>query len=281
MSHATLRPLRETDLATAYRLSQALHWPHRLEDWQCLFHTGEGLALEDDQGVFGTGFCVPQGDFATIGLVIVADSHQGQGHGRRLMDGLIGLAGSRTPLLVATLRGAPLYRSQGFVSYERIYQHQVATLPAMDEQQHPLESQVLELTLDAAPQLQLLAQAATGLDRTTLLQKLLPQAERIVGLERDGQLRGFALLRPYGRGLSVGPVIAESADQARALILALLRHAEGRYVRFDVTARSGLNPWLIELGIPQVDEVEQMARGEAPVSRDGVDQFALLTQALG
>jgi hypothetical protein len=27
--------------------------------------------------------------------------------------------------------------------------------------------------------------------------------------------------------------------------------------------------------------VEQMARGEAPVSRDGVDQFALLTQALG
>nr|WP_314582419.1 GNAT family N-acetyltransferase [uncultured Pseudomonas sp.] len=280
MSHATLRPLRETDLATAHQLSQALHWPHRPEDWQCLFHTGEGLVLEDDQGVFGTGFCVPQGDFATIGLVIVADSHQGQGHGRRLMDGLLQLAGNRTPLLVATLRGAPLYRSQGFDSYERIYQHQVASLPAMAERQ-PLEDQVRELSPAAAPQLETLAQAATGLDRSALLQELLPQAERIVGFEQEGQLRGFALLRPYGRGLSVGPVIAESTDQAKALILALLRHAEGQYVRFDVTARSGLNPWLSEIGVPQVDEVEQMARGKAPLSRDGLDQFALLTQALG
>lgn len=280
MSNVTLRPLRETDLATAHRLSQALQWPHRLEDWQCLFHTGEGLVLEDDQGVFGTGFCVPQGNYATIGLVIVADSHQGQGHGRRLMDGLLQLAGSRTPLLVATLRGAPLYRSQGFASYERIYQHQVAALPALGER-HPLESRIRTLSLVDAPQLEALAQAATGLDRTALLQELLPQAERIVGLERDGELRGFALLRPYGRGLSVGPVIAESTDQAQALSLALLRHAEGRYVRFDVTGRSGLNPWLVELGIPQVDEVEQMARGTAPTSRSGVDQFALLTQALG
>ena len=81
--------------------------------------------------------------------------------------------------------------------------------------------------------------------------------------------------------MSVGPVIAESTDQAKALILALLRHAEGQYVRFDVTARSGLNPWLSEIGVPQVDEVEQMARGKAPLSRDGLDQFALLTQALG
>ncbi|WP_295462936.1 GNAT family N-acetyltransferase [uncultured Pseudomonas sp.] len=280
MSHVTLRPLRETDLATAHRLSQALQWPHRLEDWQCLFHTGEGLVLEDDQGVFGTGFCVPQGDYATIGLVIVADSHQGKGHGRRLMDGLLQLAGTRTPLLVATVRGAPLYRSQGFESYERIYQHQIATLPAVTERQ-PMESQVCELTPAAAPQLERLAQLASGLDRTALLRELLPQAERLVGLESEGQLRGFALLRPYGRGLSVGPVIAESSEQAKALILTLLRDAEGRYVRFDVTARSGLNPWLLELGIPQVDEVEQMARGKAPEPRDGLDQFALLTQALG
>jgi len=275
-----LRPLRETDHAAAYSLSQALQWPHRLEDWQCLFHTSEGLVLEDDQGVFGTGFCVPQGDYATIGLVIVADSHQGQGHGRRLMDGLLQLAGNRTPLLVATVRGAPLYRSQGFESYERIYQHQVARLPAMGES-HPLEGQVRALNPAAAPQLEALAQAATGLDRSALLRELVPQAERIVGLELEGQLHGFALLRPYGRGLSVGPVIAESTDQAKALVLALLRHAEGRYLRFDVTARSGLNPWLIEIGVPQVDEVEQMARGAAPRSREGVDQFALLTQALG
>lgn len=280
MSNVTLRPLRETDLATAHRLSQALQWPHRLEDWQCLFHIGEGLVLEDDQGVFGTGFCVPQGDYATIGLVIVADSHQGQGHGRRLMDGLLQLAGSRTPLLVATLRGAPLYRSQGFASYERIYQHQIAALPAMGAP-HPLEAQIRVLSLADAPQLESLAQAATGLERTALLRELLPQAETIVGLERDGQLRGFALLRPYGRGLSVGPVIAESTAQAQALSLALLRHAEGRYVRFDVTGRSGLNPWLIERGIPQVDEVEQMAKGKTPEPRDGLDQFALLTQALG
>ena len=280
MPNVTLRPLRETDLATAHQLSQALHWPHRLEDWRCLFHTGEGLALEDDQGVFGTGFCVPQGDYATIGLVIVADSHQGQGHGRRLMNGLLQMAGNRTPLLVATQRGAPLYRSQGFETYEPIYQHQIAVLPAMGSR-HPLEGQVRPLTPADAPRLESLVQAATGMDRTALLRELLPQAERIVGLERSGILRGFALLRPFGRGLSVGPVVAESTEQARALSLALLRQAEGRYVRFDVTARGGLSPWLIDLGIPQVDEVEQMAKGAAPEPREGLDQFALLTQALG
>lgn len=99
-------------------------------------------------------------------------------------------------------------------------------------------------------------------------------------MKRDQQWVGFALLRPFGHGLAIGPVVAESIEEAKAMIATLLSQAAGQFIRLDVTQRSGLGDWLSEIGIPQVDDVAQMAKGAPPSSCGNAVQMALANQAL-
>src|SRR5207253_1483106 len=145
-------------------LSVQLKWPHRLEDWTMLQRVSEGFVVLDGERLIGTAFACPQGEFATIGLVIVSNDYQGQGIGRKLMEQALDACTSRTPVLNATLAGAPLYASQGFIEFGRVQQHQgQAQAPAPEpladgEQCRPLRES------DRAQQI-FLANAGSGLDR--------------------------------------------------------------------------------------------------------------------
>lgn len=274
------RPMTAADLPSAHALSVQLKWPHRLEDWAMLQRISEGFVVLDGERLIGTAFACPQGDFATIGLVIVSADYQGKGIGRKLMELALEACQSRTPVLNATLAGAPLYASQGFVEFGRVQQYQgQAQAPATEplaggEQCRPLRK------ADRARQLSL-ANAGSGLDRQTVLMDLFDTVEHSVGIERDGQLRAFALLRPFGRGRCIGPVIAENLEQAKHLIAVLLAQVPDAFVRIDIPADSGLGEWLADAGLKQVDTVAQMARGTPPQVVNSVRQFALVTQAIG
>ncbi|WP_426138938.1 GNAT family N-acetyltransferase [Pseudomonas sp. DWP3-1-2] len=274
------RPMTTDDLPAAHALSVQLKWPHRLEDWAMLQRVSDGFVVLDGERLIGTAFACPQGDFATIGLVIVSDDYQGKGIGRKLMEHALGACQARTPMLNATLAGAPLYASQGFVEFGRIQQHQghaLAPVPsplADSEECRPLRAE------DQAPVLEL-ANAGSGMDRRAVLNDLLPVVEHSVGIVRDGELRAFALLRPFGRGRCIGPVVAESLEQAQHLIAVLLGQVPDAFVRIDTPTNSGLGDWLEAAGLKQIDTVAQMARGTPPQAANGVQQFALATQAVG
>jgi hypothetical protein len=137
------------------------------------------------------------------------------------------------------------------------------------------------LDADDWPRLLALANAGSGLDRTRVLDDLHDAIEQAVAIERDGQLRAFAILRPFGRGRCIGPVVAENPEQAKHLIATLLAQVPGAFVRIDISADGGLADWLVTAGLPQVDSVAQMARGTPPRAVGGVRQFALVTQAIG
>ncbi|MGE8146212.1 GNAT family N-acetyltransferase [Pseudomonas frederiksbergensis] len=274
------RPMTDDDLTAAHRLSLQLKWPHRLDDWAMVLRISDGFVALDGERLIGTAFACPQGDFSTIGLVIVSDDYQGKGIGRKLMELALEACQSRTPILNATLAGAPLYVSQGFVEFGRVQQHQglaQASDPkplADGETCRPLrnadQGRVLEL-----------ANAGTGLDRRTVITDLFDVIESSVGIERDGQLRAFAMLRPYGRGRGVGPVVAENLEQAQHLIAVLLAQVPETFVRIDIPADCGLSDWLEAVGLKQIDTVAQMARGTPPQAANGISQFALVTQAIG
>nr|WP_236551261.1 hypothetical protein [Halomonas tianxiuensis] len=53
------------------------------------------------------------------------------------------------------------------------------------------------------------------------------------------------------------------------------------FIRIDVHDSGHLSPWLQELGLLQVDSVVAMVKGEAPVPVPGLQQFAIINQALG
>ncbi|SFO98700.1 GNAT family N-acetyltransferase [Pseudomonas borbori] len=276
----TYRPMTAADVPAAHALSVKLKWPHRLEDWAMLQRVAEGFVVEDAGQLIGTAFTCPQGAYATIGLVIVSDDYQGKGIGRRLMEQALQACGSATAVLNATLAGVPLYASQGFIEFGRINQHQgqvqAVTPPAL-----AAGESCRNATADDWPRLLELAKAGSGLDRTRVFDELHDAIERTVILERDGQPCAFAMLRPFGRGRAISPIVAQNPKQARQLIAELLAELPGAFVRLDIQADSGLGEWLSAAGLPQVDSVAQMARGTPPQATGGVQQFALVTQAIG
>lgn len=270
------RPMTAADVPAAHALSVALKWPHRAQDWAMLQAAAEGFVVLDQDRLIGSAFACHQGNWSTIGLVIVSDDYQGQGIGRRLMDLALASVGPRTALLNATLAGAPLYRKMGFVEYGQIQQRQGTVIAP------PAPAQALRvLGAPDQPAQVALANAATGLDRQGVMQALFADVEQAVGIDVDGQLQAFAVMRPFGRGRCIGPVVAHTADQAQQLIAHLLAQVPDAFVRIDIPVGCGLEAWLDSVGLKGVDTVACMSRGEIPQAQGGAQTFALMTQAIG
>lgn len=274
------RPMTAADVGNAHELSLALKWPHLLEDWAMLQRVAQGFVALHNGRLIGSAFACHQGEFSTIGLVIVSDDYQGKGIGRKLMELAVGSVAPRTAILNATLAGAPLYAKMGFVSFGEIQQRQGQAQPP-----GPTELKAQErcrgLSEADHPRVLELANAGSGMDRSVTLGDVLNNLEHAVGIERDGQLQAFALLRPFGRGLCIGPVVAQSVDQARHMIGELLARVPYAFVRIDIPTDCGLADWLEQAGLKRVDSVTCMSMGAVPQATQGVRQFALITQAIG
>ena len=117
-----------------------------------------------------------------------------------------------------------------------------------------------------------LANAATGLLRDKLLEQLAGIAQG-AALERNGELVGFSMIRRFGLGHAIGPVIAPDSDRAAALIMCWNEAYAGSFVRLDITGTSGLGDRLAAIGLVQVDTVVTMARNGVPAPDEGLEQF--------
>ena len=279
-----LRPMTADDLAAAHSLTAELRWPHRLADWEQAFRHGEGLVAERDGKVVGTGLRWRWGPrHATIGLIVVAPACQGRRIGYRLMTALLEGLEHDTVLLHATAEGRGLYERLGFKRIGEVRQHQGTALPtppiALDagwRLRPATESDLVTLrSLDAD---------ARGMPRDALVDELFRDAQATVVLDHDGSACGFAMLRRFGRGHAIGPVVAADADGAKSLIAHLSGQNAGRFTRIDIDFDfdSGLAEWLESLGLLRVDAPTTMLRGAVPATRpDGPRLYAIVTQALG
>lgn len=274
-----IRPMTVLDLPAATELSVEQQWPHRNEDWELFLELGEGLVAERDGKLVGTTLAWRYGaDMATIGLVIVCPSAQGQGIGRKLMEEMISRLGNRTIVLNATEEGLPLYQKLGFIETGRIHQHQglVKNVPLAEL----ARGDRIRPRGRADTNLPALYSASSGMDRQELFQALAAKSRTVV-YTRNNAPAGFAMLRRFGRGWSIAPVVAPDTASAKALILHWLAVKQGSFCRIDITADSDLSNWLDSLGMPNVGSVRTMALGSAPVSASDAKIFAIAAQALG
>jgi ribosomal protein S18 acetylase RimI-like enzyme len=269
------------DLSAAHALTDGIRWPHRLLDWRQAFRHGEGLVAERDGRIVGTGLRWRWGPrHATIGLVVVAPACQGRRIGHRLMTGLLDGLADCSVLLHATPNGRGLYERLGFVRIGELRHHQGTAKPT------PLIGLDTGWRLRPATEvdlaaLQTLDAAARGMRRDALVEELFRDAEATVVLDHDGGARGFAMLRRFGRGHAIGPVVAPDDEGAKALIAYLSGLNAGRFTRIDIDFDSGLAEWLESIGLLRVDAPTTMLRG-APLARDtDARLYAIVTQALG
>ncbi len=274
------RQMTPADLPAAHQLSQVVSWPHRLEDWQFVDALGPGFVAEDESGVIGTAmYWKHDARFASLGMIIVAPSRQGRGIGRRLMAMILARLEGMSVLLHATEAGRPLYESYGFRACGQIDQHQGLVLNP-PEAVLPQGSRLRPIGTSDADQLGKLATRAAGFSRHILIPELLKVAEGIV-LDRNGRTVGFALMRRFGRGFAIGPVIAPDGDSAKLLISHWMAELPRKFVRLDVPHSAGLTGWLAQQGLEHVSSVVPMWRGVPPKRQRTPGTFAIVSQALG
>jgi GNAT superfamily N-acetyltransferase len=281
-AETTLRPLRAGDLAALHRLVQQMSWPHRPEDCAQLFGLGTGTAAVDATGLtIGVGMRWSFGrDAGTIGMVLVAPERQGKGVGRALMTALIAEAGPRALMLNATAEGRGLYEKLGFVPIGLVRQHQARLVEGPALPRVPAVPLRRAVPADHAA-LCVLDASVFGADRSALISRLLATGEAWL-VDRAAQPAGFAILRLFGRGMMIGPIVAPTEDEAIALVAAAAMAARPGVLRIDIPAHAEhLGGWLTAAGLPAIDTVTTMLRGSWPATQKGPYRFGLALQALG
>ncbi len=273
-----MSPMTAEDVPLLHELSVSVGWPYRKDDWLSYIDLGQGVVARDEIGrILGSAMWMAMGpELATIGAVITSPRLQSNGTGRWLMGHVLDqTAAHRGLVLNATKASYRLYLSLGFQSVATVYQHNgiVRALPSAPGGTRAMRPE------DAA-QIHTLDTAAFGIARPHVLRAILPIASGRV-LERDGQITGFALRRKFGRGHVLGPVVAETDEEAIALIAPLVADFQGKFLRMDTRATdSPLRQFLAEAGIALYSTVTTMTLRQ-PVQAGPPELFGLVSHTLG
>lgn len=270
-------PLDMADLDPINELVASVSWPHRREDIAQFIRLGGGRVVREQESgrVLGTGLYWVFGDaLARIGLVIVSPECQGQGIGRRLMARLLDDSAERPIVLLATEAGKPLYESLGFTTFDRSQQFQGLYQGGVAERDLRI-STVSQVDIERIAEMDL---SAFGAPRASILRDLAQTGETAV-LTEGGEIAGYAMARPFGRGTVIGPIVAETEGNAVALFHALARPG---FVRVDCPASAGvLIEALIASGLRDAGVSAVMARGAWHPPSSAATVFGLASHALG
>lgn len=275
MDTLTLSSFETAHLAGALKLSRAVSWPHRMEDWTLLLSLSQGMVILDGETVLATTLATPMGQVATINMIIVDAARRGAGLGRRVVEAAIARFSPQEWRLVATQDGLPLYERMGFEACGEIHQYQGVAKPlARDLPLPPLagEAEIAALTA--------LDRAATGMERSKLFATLLAEG-RIVVQREEGHVVAFAAQRRFGHGVVIGPVVARDLAEAQALIDPLVVACAGQFVRIDMDTDCGLAPWVVARGLAHAGGGVKMRKGTIIEPAGPQKRFALAAQSLG
>jgi GNAT superfamily N-acetyltransferase len=283
-----LADIANVELAKLHALSIGIGWPHRAEDWQMLRDMGRGIVALDEIGrALGTAMWFPYGpDFATIGMVITSPRLQAYGAGRWMMEHVLAQAGPRDLGLNATRAARRLYLSMGFTATKTVYQCQGEAV-ALEAAPPPAGATLRNVVPADLAELVALDRSAYDVDRSALLALLLEDSKGVALLHRK-RIRAFALCRRFGRGHVIGPVVAETDEDAIAVTRPHVLDHAGRFLRLDTRQQAGAFPdFLARSGLRIFDTVTSMWLGRPSTVGEGKPGgkrpliYALASQTLG
>jgi ribosomal protein S18 acetylase RimI-like enzyme len=266
-----LRALVYDDLAACLKLAADRDWPAEERKWGLLLDLGSGYGLFDGSGALvGTTIVTRYGDeHAVISMVLVASGHGGQGLGRRLVEHALANAGCPLVSLHATALGRPLYEKLGFRSVGRLTSYVGAfrggELSGKTRAAMPADLAAV-VREDAV---------VFGAERERLWKDYFRFTDQV----RLNAVGGFAAAWRSVDGLVLGPVVADTVDDAKTLIGDLAVGVDGD-LRID-TYQDELGSWLERQGLVERSSVDLMVFGASDVPGDRARLHVPLMQALG
>ena len=275
---ATVRRLTAADLPRCTELGVSRGWGAEERKWGLLFELGEIYGIEAPDGrLIATTVLTRYGaGFGSVSMVLVAQTHERQGFGARIMRHVIDQAGGATLVLHATASGRPLYEKLGFHAFGAVEAH-VGTFDATGTttgRSHPA-------TPEDLLQLARLDREVYGVHRTALIKRLPRFAERIRVLrDAEGVIVGYGAAWRGEDRLNLGPVLAPDFAGARDLIADLVDGVEDP-LRLDIDHEGDdLSAWACGHGLKPVYTCSHMVLG-GPVPMDQARLHSPLMCALG
>lgn len=279
---AAMLPIDGSKRDLLHELTVSVFWPHRSHDIDLFLSLGQGyIALDEIGRPLSSAMYYPMGaDFAMFGMMVTPPRLQSQGAGRWLLRQIMRDCLGRDLRLSATRSGYRLYESAGFTPVATIRQQQgIARRIYRPDPVRGIELHDLTAADDAA--IKALDAHAFGADRGTLLDMLQAQATGVMAT-RAGRPCGFAMMRVFGKGHVIGPVVAESDAMAMQLVAPLIQQAEGSFLRLDTPVDSELfTAFLSAAGMGMFDTVTEMRIGPHRRATVGAVTYGLAAHSLG
>ncbi|MFJ3222298.1 GNAT family N-acetyltransferase [Streptomyces sp. NPDC086783] len=194
-------------------------------------------------------------DYAFLGFYLVRPDQRGRGHGIATWRTALAHAGDRTVGLDGVVAQQDNYRRSGFAPAHRTVRHSgVAPQLPVPHDVRPLTDPAVVAAYDSA---------CFPADRPRFLRHWLAEdGHRAVARVVDGRLTGYGVIRPGRDALRVGPLFADTAEDARALFAGLTATAPGREVAIDVPENNAPAVALAEdLGLTPSFETARMYTG--------------------
>lgn len=279
--------MKEADIRnlTLPEVRQLLNWAEA-EGWNPGIDDAEPFFATDPNGFFGCFIgdrmasaisAVRYGhDFGFIGLYISDPDFRGKGLGRRIWDhGMRYLEGR-----VVGLDGVPQqqenYARMGFKP-----RYNTIRWSGSLAENAPTSAGIIALDPLALTQIARLDKRAFPAGRASFLQSWINPPRHALGITEHGILNGYGVLRACHEGFKVGPLFAETTDQAIELFAALCQLAAGETVHIDVPeTQDHFSRHLESLGFTQSFTTSRMYRGVPPRLEERLS-FGVTTLELG
>lgn len=188
--------------------------------------------------------------FGFIGLYICHRDWRGQGHGKAVWDAGMAYLGNRTTGLDGVAEQQANYASMGFApTYETV--RMSGTLPAVPGANLPPARLENICSLD---------RACFPAPREAFLRHWLAPPHHSVMRVSDGQVDGYAVIRPCRDGAKIGPLFADSTETALEMLAGLSGDVQIDVPAYQTTWQGAL----VERGFTAGFTTRRMYRGAAP-----------------
>lgn len=234
-----IRLMTRVDIPYGMRFREAAGWNQTEADWErFLGLEPEGcFVAEVDGEVVGTATTCRFGqDCGWVAMILVPPERRRQGIGSALFRHAVAYLegqGVASVKLDATPVGRTVYLQVGFVDEYELQRREGIAPAAESHGVIPMAEAHLDavLTLD---------RPIYGADRSNLLIRLHREAQGAGGAccgvfqKGEGEVEGYAMVRPGGRAAFIGPVVARTEEAGVELLRWAMGRVAGQPVFFDI-----------------------------------------------
>jgi ribosomal protein S18 acetylase RimI-like enzyme len=260
----TIRPATCAELDRLVDWAAAEGWNPGLDDaeaFRAADPEGFLIGLIEDEPVAGISVVRYGDDFGFLGLYIVRPEYRGKGYGWAIWQAGMARLQGRNVGLDGVVAQQDNYRRSGFVLAHRNvrYAGRINAPPVGDPHIVPLQ----HVPFDDVTRYDRLCFPAS---RDVFLRAWLDPAKRTGrAYVEDGRLLGYGVVRASRDGFKVGPLFADRADVAEALLRSLAAEARGGCIHVDPPEPNREAVAMVEgLGLLPVFETARMYTGGDP-----------------